>query len=257
MNPVSRRDVVSAIPAPSREPRRLAARLEPFDSYWQAPKDVEKGYESFAAYYRANYLPRLPAERNVSILVVSCGPGYLVHTLRERGYTNVVGIDSDPVKIEYARRRGLPCETARAFEFLEGRVAAYDVIIPEQELNHLTLEETIDFLKICKVALRPGGQVLVYAMNGANPLVGSENLSHNIDHFYNLTEYSLQQVLELAGFREVRVFALKLYVFWMNPFNYVGLAVTSVLELLLRAVFVLYGKKVRVLSKKLAASALA
>ncbi len=94
-------------------------------------------------------------------------------------------------------------------------------------------------------------------MNGANPLVGSENLSHNIDHFYNLTEYSLQQVLELAGFREVKVFALKLYVFWTNPFNYVGLAVTSVLELLLRAVFVLYGKKVRVLSKKLAASALA
>jgi SAM-dependent methyltransferase len=239
------------------QPRVLAARLEPFDSYWQAPKDIDKGFRSFAAYYRANYLGRLPQDKNASILVVSCGPGYLVHTLREKGYRNVVGIDSDPVKIEHARRHGLPCDTARAFEFLEGRVAAYDVIIPEQELNHLTLDETIEFLKICKVALRSDGQVLVYAMNGANPLVGSENLSHNIDHFYNLTEYSLQQVLELAGFREVRVFALKLYVFWTNPFNYVGLAVTSVLELLLRAVFVLYGKKVRVLSKKLAASALA
>jgi SAM-dependent methyltransferase len=257
MSSTPRREVVSAIPASTREPRRLAARLEPFDSYWQAPKDVEKGYQSFAAYYRANYLPRLPENLDASILVVSCGPGYLVHTLRAKGYRNVVGIDSDPGKIEHARRHGLPCDTARAFEFLDGRVAVYDVIVPEQELNHLTLEETIEFLKLCRVALRPGGQVLVYAMNGANPLVGSENLSHNIDHFYNLTEYSLQQVLELAGFREVEVFALKLYVFWMNPFNYVGLAVTSVLELLLRAVFVLYGKKVRVLSKKLAASALA
>jgi hypothetical protein len=46
-----------------------------------------------------------------------------------------------------------------------------------------------------------------------------------------------------------------LYVFWKNPLNYVGLAVTTVLELLMRAVFVLYGKKVRVLSKKIAASA--
>jgi 2-polyprenyl-3-methyl-5-hydroxy-6-metoxy-1,4-benzoquinol methylase len=257
MTPISRLDVISTMPALTREPRRLAARLEPFDSYWQAPKDVEKGYQSFDAYYRANYLPHLPKDRNASILVVSCGPGYLVHTLRQQGYRNVIGIDSDPAKIEHARRRDLPCDTARAFEFLDGRVAAYDVIIPEQELNHLTLDETIDFLKLCRLALRPGGQVLVYAMNGANPLVGSENLSHNIDHFYNLTEYSLQQVLELAGFRNVRVFALKLYVFWMNPLNYVGLAVTSVLELLLRAVFVLYGKKVRVLSKKLAASALA
>jgi SAM-dependent methyltransferase len=257
MNPIHRRDPVPSIAPVAREPRRLAARLEPFDSYWQAPKDVEKGYQSFAAYYRANYLPHLPQDRNTSILVVSCGPGYLVHMLREQGYRNIAGIDSDPTKIEHARRRGLPCDTARAFEFLDGRVAAYDVIVPEQELNHLTLDETLDFLRLCRVALRPGGQVVVYAMNGANPLVGSENLSHNIDHFYNLTEYSLQQVLELAGFRDVRVFALKLYVFWMNPLNYVGLAVTSVLELLLRGVFVLYGKKVRVLSKKLAASAVA
>src|SRR5262245_46238123 len=93
MTPISPREVVSTLPFPTREPRRLAARLEPFDSYWQAPKDVEKGYKSFAAYYRANYLPRLPRDRNVSILVVSCGPGYLVHTLREKGYRNVVGIE--------------------------------------------------------------------------------------------------------------------------------------------------------------------
>jgi SAM-dependent methyltransferase len=237
------------------QPRVLAARLEPFDSYWQAPKDIDKGFKSFTAYYRANYLARLPKERNTSILVVSCGPGYLVNMLREHGYTNVLGIDSDAVKVEHAKRHGLPCETARAFEFLEGRAGMYDVIIPEQELNHLTLDETIDFLRLCRSALRPGGTVIVYAMNGANPLVGSENLSHNIDHFYNVTEYSLQQILELAGFAEVRVFALKLYVFWKNPLNYVGLAVTTVLELLMRAVFVLYGKKVRVLSKKIAASA--
>jgi 2-polyprenyl-3-methyl-5-hydroxy-6-metoxy-1,4-benzoquinol methylase len=239
----------------TREPRVPAARLEPFDSYWQAPKDIEKGFKSFAAYYRANYLGRLPRARDASILVVSCGPGYLVNMLREHGYTNVLGIDSDPEKIEHATRRGLPCETARAFEFLEAHGAAYDVIIPEQELNHLTLDETIDFLQLCRTALKPGGSVIVYAMNGANPLVGSENLSHNIDHFYNVTEYSLQQILELAGFREVRVFALKLYVFWKNPLNYVGLAVTSILELLMRAIFLLYGKKVRVLSKKIAASA--
>jgi hypothetical protein len=159
--------------------------------------------------------------------------------------------------VEHARRHGLPCETARAFEFLETRANTYDVIVPEQELNHLTLDETVEFLVLCKQALKPGGQVIVYAMNGANPLVGSENLSHNIDHFYNVTEYSLQQILELAGFSDIRVFALKLYVFWKNPLNYVGLAVTSVLEGLMRAVFVLYGKKVRVLSKKVAASGVA
>jgi 2-polyprenyl-3-methyl-5-hydroxy-6-metoxy-1,4-benzoquinol methylase len=254
MSSIPRPQLVPSQAPQATEPRRLAARLEPFDSYWQAPKDVEKGFKSFTAYYKANYLARMPENRDASILVVSCGPGYLVKMLREHGYRNVLGIDSDSSKVEHARRHDLPCETARAFEFLETRTNAYDVIIPEQELNHLTLDETVEFLVLCRQALKPGGRVIVYAMNGANPFVGSENLSHNIDHFYNVTEYSLQQILELAGFRDIRVFALKLYVFWTNPLNYVGLAVTSVLELLLRVVFVLYGKKVRVLSKKVAAS---
>jgi len=108
---------------------------------------------------------------------------------------------------------------------------------------------------IAYTTMRPPGRIVVYAMNGANPLVGSENLSHNIDHFYNVTEYSLEQILKLAGFDSVRVFALKLYVFWKNPLNYVGLAVTATLELMFRVIFMLYGKKVRVLSKKVAAVA--
>ena len=235
---------------------KLAARLEPFDSYWQAPDDVESGYRSFSAYYRANYLPHLPAKREVSILVISCGPGYLVNVLREAGYSNVIGIDSDPRKVEHARSRSLPCQVAEAFPFLSVRQSAdFDVIIPEQELNHLTIDETIEFLKLCRGALRPNGMIIVYAMNGANPLVGSENIAHNIDHFYNVTEHSLTQLLHLGGFEKIQPFALRLYVFWKNPVNYVGLAATSVLQCFMRIVFMLYGKKVRILSKKIAAVA--
>lgn len=236
--------------------RVMAARLEPFDSYWQAPQDVQSGYQSFAAYYRANYLAHLPQDRAARILVISCGPGYLLNVLAQAGYQCVKGIDSDPAKIEHARQRNLPCEVAEAFPWLERQRGEYDVIIPEQELNHLTLAETIEFLQACHGALRPGGRVIVYAMNGANPLVGSENLAHNIDHFYNVTEYSLTQLLQLGGFTQVQPFALRLYVFWKNPLNYVGLAVTTMLELAMRGIFALYGKKVRVLSKKVAAVAI-
>jgi SAM-dependent methyltransferase len=236
--------------------RRLAARLEPFDSYWQAPKDVESGYAKFAAYYRHNYLKHLPADRDARVLVVSCGAGYLVDLLNKEGYRNVEGIDSDPAKVAHAKRRGLACETSEAFPSLEQhRGAPFDVIIPEQELNHLTLDEMIEFLTLCRRHLKPGGLVIVYGLNGANPLVGSENLAHNIDHFNTFTDYSLKQVLELAGYRDIRVMPLKLYVFWKNPLNYVGLAATTVLELFFRACFILYGKDTRILTKKLAATA--
>ena len=236
--------------------RRLAAKLEPFDSYWQAPKDIDSGYSSFAAYYRANYLPYLPEDRSARILVVSCGPGYLVNVLAQAGYRSVVGIDSDPAKVEHGRKRGLACEVAEAFPYLENQRGEFDVVIPEQELNHLTHDETIEFLQLCHAALKPGGRVIVYAMNGANPFVGAENLAHNIDHFYIVTEYSLGQLLELGGFKNVKPFALKLYVFWKNPLNYVGLAVTTAMEFAMRIIFMLYGKKVKVLSKKVAAVAI-
>jgi SAM-dependent methyltransferase len=250
-SPPSLSVVPKAHPAP-----KLAARLEPFDSYWQAPADVDSGYKSFSAYYKANYLPHLPTDRNAKILVVSCGPGYLVDLLAMSGYRNVLGIDSDAAKVEHARRRGLNCEAAEAFPFLsKHQNGEYDSIIPEQELNHLTIDETIAFLDLCRRALKPGGQIIVYAMNGANPLVGSENLAHNIDHFYNVTEYSLGQLLQLGGFHKVRPFALKLYVFWKNPANYVGLALTATMEAAMRIIFTLYGKKVRILSKKIAAIA--
>ena len=251
------RSVVEAANDPDAAPprRTLAARLEPFDSYWQAPEDVEKGFHSFKAYYRANYLPHMPASREAEILVVSCGPGYLVSMLHEHGYRRIRGIDSDSAKVQFALRHRLPCETAHAFEFLEAHPNTFDMIVPEQELNHLTLDETIAFLQTARGALRTGGRIVVYAMNGANPFVGSENLSHNIDHFYNVTEYSLQQILKLGGFDQIEVFPLKLYVFWKNPLNYVGLAVTKGFELASRVMFKLYGKNVTHLSKKIMAVA--
>ena len=234
---------------------RPAARIEPFDSYWQAPVDVEKGYRSFAQYYRHNFLPHLPANKKARILVVSCGPGYLVSLLAEEGYRDVLGIDSDPAKVEHARRRGLNCRVERAFPFLSEREEEFDAVVCEQELNHLTIEEMIEFLRLCWKALHQDGVIVVYGLNGANPLVGSENLAHNIDHFNTFTEHSLSQILALAGFMDVRILPLKLYVFWKNPLNYVGLVATTAFSLFFRATYALYGKSVRILSKKIAATA--
>lgn len=230
----------------------LSARLEPFDTFWQAPKDLESGYASFAQYYRHNYLPRMPEDRAARILCISCGPGYLVELLKNEGYTNVLGIDSAEHMVEMAQGRGLPCQQTRAFEFLAESDEKFDMIVPEQELNHLTLDETVEFLQLCRGRLRPGGKIIAYGLNGANPMVGAENLSHNIDHFNTYTEYSLNQVLTLAGFPDGEVFPLKIYVFFKNPLNYVGLAVTGLFELVCKVMFKLYGKNVRVLSKKLA-----
>lgn len=233
---------------------RLTAEIEPFDSFWEAPSDIEKGYRTVCEFYRRNYLSGFPSDRSAPILVVSCGPGYMVDMLTRQGYRDVVGIDSDATKVAHAQRRHLDCRVERAFPWLAKSEDRYQAIFCEQELNHLTKPEILVFLQLCQRALRPGGTLIVHGLNGANPITGAEALAQNFDHHNTFTEYTLRQVLEYAGFEAIRVHGLNLYVFYTNPFNYVAWAASSALSLLFRALFVLYGKENRIFTKKIAAA---
>jgi 2-polyprenyl-3-methyl-5-hydroxy-6-metoxy-1,4-benzoquinol methylase len=241
--------------AATNRAKQLSARLERFDSFWEGPDDIERGYESLGQFYRVNYLKHLPADKAARILVISCGPGYFVNLLAEEGYSSVLGIDSHAEKVEHAVRRGLNCRVATAFEELERTEEPYDVIICEQELNHLTKDEMVAFLKLVWRRLGPGGTLVCHGLNGANPIVGAETLAQNFDHFNTFTSYSLQQVLEYSGFGDIRVFGLHLYVFYRNPANYLAWAVSSLLNVIFRALFVLYGKSNTIFTKKIGAVA--
>ena len=231
----------------------LTASIEPFDSFWEAPENIEKGFARFGQFYRRNYLDRLPKNRASKTLVISCGYGYFVQLLKDAGYSDVLGIDSDPEKVRIATEKGLNCTVESAFAFLENSPGSYDAIIAEQEINHLTKEEILIFLSLCRKSLAEGGTLMVHSLNGANPITGSEALAQNFDHYNTFTEYSLRQILDYSGFVEVNVFPLNLYVFYGNPLNYVALLADRINTLIFRINFILYGKHNRIFTKKIAA----
>ena len=231
----------------------LTAKIEPFDTFWEAPGDIQKGYSSFVTFYRHNYLKYLPGNRDSRILVISCGPGYFVHLLSQEGYRDVLGIDSSEEKIRYAREKNLNCIQERAFPFLSRNRQPYDVIIGEQEINHLTKDEILSFLELCRRNLSENGTLIIHSLNGANPITGAEALAQNFDHYNSFTESSLRQILEYSGFREISVIPLKLYVFYRNPLNYAGMFLDTLNNLYFSLNFRLYGKSNRIFSKKIAA----
>lgn len=231
----------------------LTAKIEPFDTFWEAPEDIEKGYRSFGRFYKANYKKRLPKDKRVSILVVCCGPGYFVKLLKDEGYTNVLGIDSDPERVSYAKKKGLNCQVNHAFDFLEEGKENYDVIFVEQEICHLEKKEVLIFLKLCWQSLKRHGTLIIHSLNGANPITGAEALAQNYDHYVTYTEYSLRQILTYSNFKVVEVYPLNLYVFYENPLNYIGLFLNASLNLLFKLLFIFYGKKNKIFSKKFAA----
>ena len=231
----------------------LTAKMESFDSFWEAPEDIEKGYSKFATFYRRNYLEYIPKKKDVRILVISCGAGYFVSLLHEEGYSDVLGIDSDSQKVSYAQKKGLNCRADEAFPFLEARDGEFDVIIAEQEINHLTTEEILRFLELARNRLAESGTLIVHSINGANPVTGSESLAQNIDHYNSFTPYSLSQLLEIGEFSDIEVFPLNLFVFYRNPLNYIGLVVDKLYTLFFRFSFALYGKSNKIFTKKIGA----
>jgi len=231
---------------------QLTGKIEPFDSFWEGPDDVEKGYGTFYKFYKNNYLKYVPKDKSIKILVISCGPGYFVNLLNKEGYSDVLGIDSGPGKIAHAKLKGLNCRVEAAFPFLETQEEDYDLIIAEQELNHLTKDEIFAFLELVKKNLKSGGMLMVHSLNGANPITGAEALSQNIDHYNTLTEISLNQILKFAAFREITIIPLNLYVFYANPLNYVAILVDRINTLFFRFNFKLYGKSNKIFTKKIA-----
>jgi 2-polyprenyl-3-methyl-5-hydroxy-6-metoxy-1,4-benzoquinol methylase len=235
------------------EPYNLAARIEPFDTFWEAPKDIQKGFVTFVTFYRHNYLKHLPENKEARILVISCGPGYFVQLLSQEGYRNVLGIDSDPEKIRHATERNLNCVPDRAFPFLARNQVPYDVIIGEQEINHLTKDEILKFLDLCRRNLSENGILVLHSLNGANPITGAEALAQNFDHFNTFTESSLRQVLEFSDYHDIKVIPLNLYVFFYNPLNYIAMLLDKMNTLYFRLNFILYGKHNKIFTKKIAA----
>lgn len=235
------------------KPQELTAKIEPFDSFWEGPENIEKGYNKFFQFYKYNYLKHVPDQKSANILVVSCGPGYFVNLLTQYGYTNVLGIDSLPEKVDWARKKNLNCRAERAFPFLTNHKNEFDAIFCEQELNHLTKEEIVEFLHLCRESLVKGGTLIVHSLNGANPITGAEALSQNFDHYNTFTEYTMRQVLEFCQFRDVQVLPLNLYVFYYNPLNYVLKVLDALYSLFFTFSFMLYGKANRVWTKKIAA----
>jgi SAM-dependent methyltransferase len=232
---------------------QLTAKIEPFDTFWEAPEDIEKGYKSFGKFYKRNYFKYLPKDKTAGLLAISCGPGYFIDLVNREGYDNAQGIDSDPEKVEYAKRRSLNCKTENAFAFLENNKELFDAIFVEQEINHLTKDEILIFLQLCRDNLKSNGTLIVHSLNGANPLTGSEALAQNFDHYNTFTEYSLRQILQYSNFQDIKVFPLVLYVFYENPLNYVGLFADAVINFIFRLGFIFYGKENRIFSKKIAA----
>lgn len=231
--------------------RRLRARYSPWTTFCEGIPDIEGGYEFYPKLYKRNYGPHLPHDKNSKLLIISAGPGYFVKFLNDLGYADVLGVDSDPQQVKIAMEHGINVIEADAIQHLEESMDVYDMVVLEQEINHLTRDEFMYVLGLVKARLTPGGSVALNAYNTANPITAPDHIATNLDHYSFWTSLSLGQAFHHSGYKEYATYPLDNYVLYSNPLNYVAKFATGLISILLRVVFKMYGKDEKIFSKRL------
>jgi 2-polyprenyl-3-methyl-5-hydroxy-6-metoxy-1,4-benzoquinol methylase len=147
----------------------------------------------------------LPANRDARILDLGCGWGHQLLALWAAGYRALEGVEISPDQAKLAAAAAgsrAKITNADGESYLEGRKGEFDLVVMNDVLEHVATEATIRFLKVIKEALAAGGRLVVRVPNMASI---AASFSHCIDvtHVTGYTEYSLQQVLENAGFETI------------------------------------------------------
>lgn len=216
-------------------------RLHPF-----TPQE----YALYARYFRKNYSPYLPPDRDAAVLDVGCGPGHFLYYLHGEGYRAYKGIDLSRECVEMCRRQGLNARQADAFEHLAERAGTLDAIVCNDVLEHLPKERGFRFVEHCRAALKEEGVLIVKVPNSACPIVGARARYSDITHETGFTAHSLRTLLLCGGFGVVEVYEPDIYV-TRNPLaNVAARAAFCALTVGFKLLFRLYGVATRELMTK-------
>lgn len=128
------------------------------------PKDLNQKEIFFKKYLELNILPFIDKNKNLKILEIGCGKGFLLHAFKLKGFTNISGIDLSIDEVKYARSQfKLDVEQ---YDFLkkESKIK-YDLIICKAVLEHLNKTEINDFLEKIKSITNSDGQIIISVPN--------------------------------------------------------------------------------------------
>lgn len=148
----------------------------------------------------------LPKDKNAAILDVGCGDGGFVLWLNSMGYKNVQGIDYSAEQIEVAKNYGLNnVQQADALIYLPENPDKFELIFSSDVLEHIPKENILEFVECIRVSLKSNGVFIAQTVNAESLLWG--RLRHgDFTHEVAFTQTSIRQVLNLAGYDEIRVF---------------------------------------------------
>lgn len=168
------------------------------------PERLYSDYHVLSGWKWSPHVPRvvelvesvLPVSRDSPVLEVGSNDGSFLAELRDRGYTNLLGIEPARDAVEAARARGI--ETAHAyFTPTTARGLTCELFVARQVLEHVA--DLREFARAMQLVLEPGATVIVevpdFGFNQSAPDYSAVWEEH-VNHF---TRGTLARFLATAG----------------------------------------------------------
>jgi 2-polyprenyl-3-methyl-5-hydroxy-6-metoxy-1,4-benzoquinol methylase len=162
--------------------------------------DVRRNAQEKSYVYDRIVAPWLPKNLALPVAELACGHGSFLHWLKNRGNSNVTGVDSSVEQIELARQVGVTVEQGDVNGWLARQPKKHFASIFAIDLaEHLPKDEFMELLHLSKRALSPGGSLILRLPNGDSPFVGM-NLFNDITHVWTYTPNALNSLSQMHGF---------------------------------------------------------
>jgi len=159
-------------------------------------------------YYMSFQLPaylveELPEKKDAAILDIGCGFGQMLFRIKDRGYSNLKGIDIGHESVNFCQAKGLDVELIQSIgDYAEANQGKYALITMSHVLEHIPKDQTIDTLVAIKKMLAPGGSFIVMVPN-AQSNTGVYWMYEDFTHHLLFTAGSMIYVLQSAGFSSI------------------------------------------------------
>lgn len=130
--------------------------------------------------------------------------GTKLFIFKKLGFTNLYGIEITNESLQVASEElgaEVKLELADAFDFLQAHKHHFSAITCNDVLEHMPREKTVQLLILINDALMPGGIISLRVPNMSS-LLSAYSMYLDFTHLTGFTEFSLMQVLDLAGFTD-------------------------------------------------------
>ena len=139
------------------------------------------------------------------VLDVGCGRGGFLAALRDVG-VEASGVEADPALVEEARARGLSVEQGDGLTYLAEAVdGSLGAVVLIQVMERLSAQEAAEVLLVARDKVRPGGQLLVEAVNPESVYAMSRHFYLDPARQRPVHPAYLEFLAREAGFREVEI----------------------------------------------------